>query len=1106
MKLKRLTIDNIASIEHAEINFDSAPLKDEHLFLITGETGSGKSTIIDCLCLALYGSTPRLTSANNEGYEGENSNDIIRAYEPKQLLRRGTTSGDVVLTFDDKEGTPYIATWHVQRARKKLSNRIMPPERTLRTEDHINPPVDLQGVKAINPFITQLIGLDMHEFFRTVVLAQGKFAEFLNSNENDKSTLLEKMTGTEIYSQVGQKIFEVFREKENQRNSLRDQLQNIILLSEEEKTAITNEIDQFTQEQTAIQHQRDNAKKMADWLDQMAQNQQHLTEKTQELEQKKQLTQQPEYLDQQQLVSEWESTVEPRRQLREMHHANEETQTLQRQLPAMQDEFDQLCAGLRAMIIDVEEKGKKLDEIGTYLMREEPNRKMYEAIKAIKTLVNQRKGEQDNITAFTQALKQGQDQLPQIEASVNASQEAVQQQDQKVKQLQSQYDNIQVAEVSKKKDDLTEAKQALTILKTKHEAVAQAQSTSESFKRELANEQQALAQEQASIEAKRALKAQAHEALEREKDWNALIEQAHKSLHQGATCPVCGNKITNLLPPKGKNVLDELKQRLNDAEEAVQKSETAIAVSTKAIKRLTRQITESEKDLACKITDRNDQQQQANHWLSQCGKKADETLDAEQLDALTRSIDDEIKVLSTTLAQASTLNKIITAERDKLASLTEAHHAATIHLNQINEDIKHQIQAITDSQARIAARTRELDDLFTMSDWQEHIGSKPDFIDQLEQQAAHHQQQISTAQQLEQAIKVANVIIPAMQENKANIKGLVDHGKTCDTIPDKPDERWRQLENKNINWNNELDHQRNIAAQARHALQEYLDNHADLTEGRLSLLDKHDQAEIAAIKTSHQQLAELITHMQGEITSLTRQQADLTARKPDFIEQDREKLEAIYNECSSRFNEMTDLIAERKARLKADSDNLLAVGEKKKALDKAEAIYKQWEEFKEMLGDSTGAKFRRIAQSYILGELLACANGYLRQFNNRYELEANPGTLIILVRDLMQGDLTTVATLSGGESFMVSLALALALSSTTGKMFTVDTLFIDEGFGSLSPNYLDKVMETLNRLYDIGGKRVGIISHVELLKERVTTQIQVTRDPKNNTVSRITVV
>ncbi|MBQ1486721.1 MAG: exonuclease SbcC, partial [Muribaculaceae bacterium] len=171
-----------------------------------------------------------------------------------------------------------------------------------------------------------------------------------------------------------------------------------------------------------------------------------------------------------------------------------------------------------------------------------------------------------------------------------------------------------------------------------------------------------------------------------------------------------------------------------------------------------------------------------------------------------------------------------------------------------------------------------------------------------------------------------------------------------------------------------------------------------------------------------------------------------------------------------------------------------------------DAIYRQWAEFSNILGSADGKTFRKIAQSYLLGELLNNANGYLRQFNDRYELEANPGTLTILVRDLLQGDLTSVNTLSGGESFMVSLALALALASATGKMFSVDTLFIDEGFGSLSENCLGPVMETLNRLYEMGGRRVGIISHVELLKERVTTQIQVERDGLNNTVSRVKVI
>ena len=251
MKLKKLTIENIASIEHAEIDFSASPLKDEHLFLITGPTGSGKSTIIDCLCLALYGTTPRLESAKKrEGsYEDVNNNGVIKAYESKQLLRRGTVSASVTLTFDDNQGIPYTATWQVRRAHKSLDNNIMTPERALRTDEGIVPAVDMHKVTEINNHITELIGLNMNEFFRTVVLAQGKFAEFLNSNENEKSALLEKMTGTEIFTQVGKKIFEVFRDKENRRNNLQAQLNEITLLNDEQKASINDEIGQLNKQQ-----------------------------------------------------------------------------------------------------------------------------------------------------------------------------------------------------------------------------------------------------------------------------------------------------------------------------------------------------------------------------------------------------------------------------------------------------------------------------------------------------------------------------------------------------------------------------------------------------------------------------------------------------------------------------------------------------------------------------------------------------------------------------------------------------------------------------------------------------------------------------------------
>ena len=1108
MKLKKLTIENIASIEHAEIDFSASPLKDEHLFLITGPTGSGKSTIIDCLCLALYGTTPRLESAKKrEGsYEDVSNNGVIKAYESKQLLRRGTVSASVTLTFDDNQGIPYTATWQVRRAHKSLDNNIMTPERTLRTDEGIVPAVDMHKVTEINNHITELIGLNMNEFFRTVVLAQGKFAEFLNSNENEKSTLLEKMTGTEIFTQVGKKIFEVFRDKENRRNNLQTQLNEITLLNDEQKASINDEIGQLNEQQATIQQQRDGAKKMTDWLDEKEQNERNLAQKQQDLACHEERTREAGFVAQQQLVIDWEATIEVRREMRDMVQAQQRLETLQQQQPAMQDEFDRLCAALRATIHNVEEKRKKVDEIGTFLKQEAPNSAMYDAIKTIKAHMKQRQGELDNINAFTLALEKERQRLPQVEAQVKSSLEARNGQDAKVQQLQAQYDSIKVDQVNARKDAVTEAKQALILYKAKLDAVVHEADTILKMQTDAAHEQQNLDKENAVIDAKRALKEQAREALEREKDWNALIEQAHKSLREGDTCPVCGNRISNLQAPKGKNVLDELKQRLKEAEDNLQASETAIAATTKAIQRL-------KHDIADHISAQaNKQNDCGRHWsytrelLARCGKNTDETADATQADALIESLNKDLDSINATLQQATELFNQITAERNKLTQLTNDHNKAQIDLNKVGDSIKYQEEAITRSKAKFAEFTAELDELLTMSDWQEAVAQNAGFIDELEQRANTYQLQVKTAQQLENEIQVANAIIPAMQENKSNITRLVDNGKDSDNVPRNLDELWRQFENKHINWSNQLDNEQNIAQRAQHALDKYIAEHPSTTMERLTEIDRHGQGDIANIKRAQQELAELITHTKGELTSLKSQKDEIAAKKPDFIEQDREQLSRILVDSQAQLEQLANQIADRRAQLMNDEENRKTAGKKQEEFEAADAEYQQWYEFNTMLGDSNGTTFRKIAQSYILGELLHCANGYLRQFNTRYTLEAKPGTLTILVRDQLQGDITTVNTLSGGEGFMVSLALALALSSTTGKIFSVDTLFIDEGFGSLSGDYLEKVMDTLNRLYNMGGKRVGIISHVEALQGRVTTQIQVTRDQKNNTVSRVTVV
>jgi exonuclease SbcC len=152
----------------------------------------------------------------------------------------------------------------------------------------------------------------------------------------------------------------------------------------------------------------------------------------------------------------------------------------------------------------------------------------------------------------------------------------------------------------------------------------------------------------------------------------------------------------------------------------------------------------------------------------------------------------------------------------------------------------------------------------------------------------------------------------------------------------------------------------------------------------------------------------------------------------------------------------------------------------------------------QLIGDSTGKKFRMIAQSYVLANLIHSANSYMRTLTDRYTLKVAPGTFVISIEDAYQGFASRAAsTISGGESFLVSLSLALALSDIDQSL-SADTLFIDEGFGTLSGEPLQNAINTLRSLHTKAGRHVGIISHVEELQERIPIQIQVIQEGRNS--------
>ncbi|HIC78979.1 MAG TPA: nuclease sbcCD [Sulfurovum sp.] len=147
-----------------------------------------------------------------------------------------------------------------------------------------------------------------------------------------------------------------------------------------------------------------------------------------------------------------------------------------------------------------------------------------------------------------------------------------------------------------------------------------------------------------------------------------------------------------------------------------------------------------------------------------------------------------------------------------------------------------------------------------------------------------------------------------------------------------------------------------------------------------------------------------------------------------------------------------------------------------------------------MIGSADGNKFAKFAQGITLDQLINLANHHLTLLSTRYELQRSqePKQLLeIEVIDSFQGDaIRPVRTLSGGESFIISLALALGLSELASQKIAIDSLFLDEGFGTLDEESLEVALNALNRLQS-SGKMVGVISHVEALKDRIPLQIKV---------------
>ena len=232
MKIEKIVIQNLNSIENAEINFSSGVLAKEPIFLICGDTGSGKTTILDAITLALYDKASRYELVNNN----EKTENGVTTKNTVNILRKGKREAKAELHFS-VNGLNYIATWYVRKTKTDsydTSNR-----RKLELVDGDMKTIISSNIGEVNKRIEELVGLSYEQFIRSVMLAQGEFSTFLKSKKIEQSEILEMLTGTEVYSRIAEAVKtkkgEAYYQKKEM-EVLYNNLKNSALMEDEEES------------------------------------------------------------------------------------------------------------------------------------------------------------------------------------------------------------------------------------------------------------------------------------------------------------------------------------------------------------------------------------------------------------------------------------------------------------------------------------------------------------------------------------------------------------------------------------------------------------------------------------------------------------------------------------------------------------------------------------------------------------------------------------------------------------------------------------------------------------------------------------------------------
>lgn len=975
MKILAIRGRNLASLEgDFEIDFTVEPLLSAGIFAISGPTGAGKSTLLDTMCLALFARTPRTDQAKENNVKLQDvSNEQLSQSDPRFLLRRGTSSGFAEVDFMALNGHRYRTRWSVARARDKENGRLQNPRLALYNLDKEE---EEQGTRSdLQARIIDLIGLTFEQFTRSVLLAQNDFSTFLKAEQGEKASLLEKLTGTELYSAISRQIFERNARAKEAFDLIQTRIQGIELLTDEEENDLRIRLAGTEKELQRVEKAKA--------------EQQALQEAVRSIEQQITIRQRQQKEAADKLVHATELLTVARH---EYEKGVEEQQQSEARFKSLQQEILQarkLDIQLDAAIRDLSHSEQQLKNVT--LRKGEAEKKYQAAILRQKlgmeeiarlTAWRERYKEKESIAEQLSALLLHLDAASAARSGVEAANRSIEMLRQEVVALNKQLAGLQQTSANKQQA-LKQAEEDYRSLEEKLKAV-DASALDKQIEK-LRQEREQLLIEQARLEA------------------SGNIKDLRGRLQDGQPCPVCGSThhpFVNQAPVAPVSTLTLQLQDLSN------KKETYIA-HTRHLARLQQQLLQLHKELAdseaaCK--DMIGKQQ-----LSVSRQEREETIVKEQSVQLTQSLSAADLLFGNGEWQKAWLQNPETF-RKTLTDFARQWHENTEKLHQLER--------------QESAQKAECESLAS-------------FLPSLEKQAEE-------SGQLHEKNRAAFSSLQAERKKLLN-------GRSADSVEQEYIRRMEELKERLKKLSATQTEQSGIADQTRGIADRIA---KDLTEASADLL---------------------------------RRKAALDKWTADYLDSSGgEPLEVILSRYTQEKTELA-------FRLRTQTENKAKVSGLQEELNVWRTESERWAKLNELAGSADGAKFRRIAQGYTLDILLNYANVQLRELTRRYRLERVPETLALQVIDRdMCDEVRTVHSLSGGESFLVSLALALGLSSLSSNRMRVESLFIDEGFGSLDAETLRVAMDALESLRT-QGRKIGVISHVQEMTERIPVRICVNR-------------